>query len=108
MEKIEMGRRECLKKAADCVTGQRVEDYGTPENNFRTIARMWTAYLHENVIISQVDVAMMMAMLKIARISSGGANMDSFVDLAGYAACAAEIESLQRVEWNKEDAPGGK
>ena len=33
---------------------------------------------------------MMMALLKIARIASGN-NPDSFVDLAGYAACGGEI-----------------
>ena len=36
------------------------------------------------------DVAMMMALLKAARIKSGE-KADSFVDLAGYAACAGEI-----------------
>jgi putative aminopeptidase FrvX len=41
--------------------------------------------------ISAVDVAMMMALLKIARIAAGSDKEDSFVDLAGYAACAAEI-----------------
>ena len=34
---------------------------------------------------------MMMALLKIARIKSGTATEDSFVDLAGYAACGGEI-----------------
>ena len=33
---------------------------------------------------------MMMALLKIARIKKGK-NVDSYVDLAGYAACAGEI-----------------
>jgi len=32
----------------------------------------------------------MMALLKVARIKAGGTD-DSFVDLAGYAACGAEI-----------------
>lgn len=34
---------------------------------------------------------MMMALLKIARIATGQAKSDSFVDLAGYAACGGEI-----------------
>ena len=37
------------------------------------------------------DVAMMMALLKVARIKSGGGTVDSFVDLAGYAACGGEL-----------------
>lgn len=40
-----------------------------------------------------IDVAMMMALLKIARIRTGTATDDSYVDLAGYAACGAEINS---------------
>ena len=42
---------------------------------------------------------MMMALMKIARVKSGGGTGDSFVDLAGYAACGGEInhvESLKR------------
>lgn len=34
---------------------------------------------------------MMMALLKVARIYTGTGTEDSFVDLAGYAACAGEI-----------------
>jgi len=40
---------------------------------------------------------MMMALLKIARIRTGTATEDSFVDLAGYAACGAEIASTNRI-----------
>lgn len=35
----------------------------------------------------------MLAMLKIARIASGNAKEDNWVDLAGYAACGGEIET---------------
>lgn len=37
------------------------------------------------------DVAMMMALLKIARIKTGAFKEDSFVDAAGYIACGYEI-----------------
>lgn len=84
-----MNRKETLKKAMECVLGQREQDYGTPENNFERIAGLWSVYLGGK--ISAVDVAMMMALLKIARIAAGSGKEDSFVDLAGYAACAAEI-----------------
>ena len=39
---------------------------------------------------SAKDVAMMLALLKVARIKTG-VKGDSYVDLAGYAACAGEI-----------------
>lgn len=84
-----MNRKETLEKAMECVLGQREQDYGTPENNFKMIAELWSTYL--GIDISAVDVAMMMALLKIARVAGGSSKEDSFVDLAGYAACAAEI-----------------
>lgn len=83
-----MTRRECLETAEHMVNGDREHDYGTPEDNFKTIAGLWSAYLGKE--ISSLDVAMMMALMKIARIKAG-TKPDSFVDLAGYAACGAEI-----------------
>lgn len=86
-----MTREEILREATKCVCGQREQDYGSPENNFKIIANLWSTYLSYN--ISSVDVAMMMALLKIARIKTGTATEDSFVDLCGYAACGGEISS---------------
>ena len=84
-------RAAILQRAAECVCGQREQDYGSPEQNFQKIAVLWTAYYgSRNDGFNPVDVAMMMALLKIARITAGGTE-DSFVDLAGYAACGAEI-----------------
>lgn len=95
-----MTRKEILEKAMNCVCGDREQDYGKPENNFDTIARMWGAYLHNlpvnasgRTLINGVDVAAMLALLKVARISSGHAKADNWVDLAGYAACGGELES---------------
>ena len=79
-----MKRADILRAAEKCVCGQREQDYGSPENNFEIIAGFWTAY--KGVPFTPNDVAMMMALLKIARIKSGGGTTDSFVDLAGYAA----------------------
>ena len=84
-----MNRAECLERARTCVCGEREREYGTPEDNFGKIAKLWTAY--KGAKFTPQDVAMMMALLKIARISTGTATEDSFVDLAGYAACGAEI-----------------
>lgn len=91
-----MTRSEILDTAKKCVCGQREQDYGTPESNFQLIADLWNDYLFPSLnenknVISPKDVAMMMALLKIARIRNGGGTGDSFVDLAGYAACGGEI-----------------
>lgn len=84
-----MKRKEILDKATEMVCGHREEDYGSPEDNFGIIAKLWTAYFgHE---VSAVDVAMAMVLLKSARIKSGTMTEDSFIDGAGYFACGGEI-----------------
>lgn len=88
-DKIGSKRAEILHCAEACVCGHRITDYGTPENSFSAIADLWSAYMgHE---YTALDVAMMMALLKVARIKTGSDTKDSFIDLAGYAACAGEI-----------------
>lgn len=92
MEEYKMTRFEILQKAEAIITGERQQNYGTPEDNFKRIASLWNAYMGDD-LFDAVDVAMMMALLKIARISTGTQTEDSFVDLAGYAACGGEIAS---------------
>lgn len=84
-------RESILAEARRCVCTNRETDYGSPENSFGKIAALWAAYLEEP--IDPVDVAVMMALLKIARISSGHGKADNWIDLAGYAACGGEIEA---------------
>ena len=99
-----MKRSEILEAAKRCVCGDREQDYGSPENNFKTIASLWNSYLCGAGILENgnpevwkglkpKDVAAMLAMLKIARIASGNAKEDNWIDLAGYAACGGEIET---------------
>ena len=97
-------RESILDAAKRCVCGDREQDYGSPEDNFRTIASMWNSYLygaglmvnHDPTVwkgIKPKDVAAMLALLKIARIASGHAKADNWIDLAGYAACGGELEA---------------
>ena len=93
-----MTRKEILAAAEACVCGQREEDYGSPEDNFRTIAELWQAYIKARCVGAGVhvevlaeDVACMMALLKIGRIAGGRGTNDCWIDLAGYAACGGEI-----------------
>lgn len=88
-----MNRLDTLKAAAECVCGSREEDYGSPEDNFAVIASLWTAYTGKDV--TPKDVAMMMALLKIAR-AKAGSKPDTYIDLAGYAACGAEISGREQ------------
>ena len=97
-----MTRSEILEKASATVSGDREQDYGSPEHNFETIASLWTDYMDAAGIPDQrklhaKDVAVMLALLKVARIASGHAKEDNWVDLAGYAACGGEIEAQEGV-----------
>lgn len=91
-----MIRTEILKKAESVINGDRDKAYGNPEDNFKMIADMWSVY--KGVKFTSTDVGAMMALLKIARIRSNPDKADNYIDLAGYAACAAECA-------NKEGAP---
>lgn len=86
-----MKRKEILETAAHIVSGQRETDYGTPEDSFQNIAALWSAYLSTN--ISSIDVAVMMILLKVARMYGGAGTEDTWVDIAGYAACGGEIDT---------------
>lgn len=82
-------RASILDEAKAIVGGGRQEDYGGPEDSFQRIADLWSAY--DGTHFTPVDVAIMMALLKIARLESNPKHHDSWVDLAGYAACGGEI-----------------
>ena len=89
-------RAEILEAAGRCVTGGRDEEYGEPEDSFDLIAQLREPYIRAacvspgaNVGIREQDVAILMALLKIARAAVND-KPDNFVDLAGYAACAGE------------------
>ena len=94
-----MTRKECLEQAMECVLQDRARQYGTPEDNFGRIARLWTDYT--GCALDGIDVAMMMALLKVARIRSNKDYSDGYIDLAGYAACGAELAGAQKA---REDA----
>ena len=95
-----MGRpEEILREAIKCVCTDRNEQYGGPEDNFSCIAEYWQKFLEDHcvefgagVCITPEDVAVMMMLFKIARyITADTPIVDTFVDIAGYAACAGEI-----------------
>lgn len=91
-------RASILDSAKQCVTTDRGSQYGSPEDNFKLIAEFWQSYLKGRSVPDGVDlcilpqdVAVMMTLLKIARIKTGTFKEDSFVDACGYLACAAEL-----------------
>lgn len=86
-----MNAADICAKAAEIVAGDREATHGDKVENHTNIAALWSAYL--GIPVSAHDAALMMALLKIARTKTGTVDMDNYVDLAGYAGCAAEIRS---------------
>ena len=84
-----MQSEKCLQEAIRLVTGPRANDYGDKTITHCNIAALWSSYLGKNV--SAHDVAMCMLLMKVARIKHK-ATPDSYIDIAGYAAIAAEIQ----------------
>lgn len=82
-------REEILNLANQAVNGEREQTYGSPEDSFDRIANLWSAYL--KTALTGLDVAKMMILFKLARTGER-AYLDNWVDIAGYAACAGEIE----------------
>ena len=84
-----MTRTQILMEACKIVNGDRDKQYDTPENNFALIADLWSAYLGQRVTAR--DVALMMALLKVARAKTGHYTEDSYIDGCGYMALAGEM-----------------
>lgn len=84
-----MNRKETLDRAAECVLKDRQATHGPPEDSFALIAKFWSAYL--GVEIKDYQAAIMMGLMKIARLKFKPDSEDGHVDLAGYAACSAEL-----------------
>ena len=72
-----------LEKAQKLVDGRdKSEHYGPPEEFMRRLAKMWGGYLDQE--LKPTDAAMMMALLKAARLRTNPDHEDSLVDFAGY------------------------
>jgi len=82
-------RATILNTARQYVTNDRQNTHGKPEDSFARIANYWSVYLEGE--ITSKDVAIMMTMLKIARIDANPSNVDNWVDACGYLACGGEI-----------------
>lgn len=91
-----------LTDAASAITDRQAK-YGPPNKNFANIAALWQAHLRgrygelATLTIDAADVAVMSALIKVARLAETPDHEDSWVDLAGYAACGRQVTaSLSR------------
>jgi len=77
-----------LEQAKELVVGDRQQDYGDKLTNHENIAALWSIFLRKK--LTAHDVAMCMALVKVARLMHAH-KTDSYIDMAAYAAIAAEI-----------------
>lgn len=93
-------RQSVLMEAEGVVNGPRREAYGHPKLNFARIIALWQSYLDGRpggrmADLTEQDHAVMMILLKVARLQQSPQHRDSAVDIAGY---TATIERL----WEEE------
>ena len=86
-----MKRAEILDTAKQYVTKDRDATHGNMEDNFDSIAELWQIYFNNEWDFTSTDVAVMMTLLKIARLKSNKSNPDNWVDACGYMACGGEL-----------------
>ena len=84
-------RGNILDTAKQYVDTDRAEEHGDMEDNFQRIAAYWNAHLGLVSYIKDTDVAVMMTLLKVARIHSNTENVDNWIDACGYMACGGEL-----------------
>lgn len=94
-----MKASDIAKKASELVAGDRQKTHGDKTRNFLNIARLWNAYMLSRpnpwAELTPTDIGHLMVLLKVARTQLGAFNLDDYVDMAGYAACAGEIAWLE-------------
>jgi len=90
-------RSSLLNEAEELVTGDRNNQYGEPHQDFARTAGALTAlgYRGPNGRDMQAhDVAIMVSVVKMSRLMWTPTKRDSWVDIAGYAACGYEAAEL--------------
>lgn len=68
-----------LDRVKNMLEGEKAEEYGNPRTMFRNISRRWFGCDD-----AEVDVAIMMAELKIERIKYDHGKEDSYLDAIAY------------------------
>lgn len=90
-----MNRANIIDITKQTICNDRQDKHGNPEDSHAAIADLWSMYLSHkfgvDLDLHGDDAAVMMVLLKIGRAAIGKPNLDTFVDMAGYAAIAGEI-----------------
>jgi len=95
-----MKAADLLSEAAELVSGPRAEQHGDMRDNHENIAELWNAFLRIRrdpvAPLTGSQVAICMALVKIARTQTGDDNADDLCDAAGYCGIASELNDDER------------
>lgn len=94
-------RRIILEETAEILDGPRNRDYGDASEDFATTAAFWNNYVARisqrrgGLCLTSHDVAAMMMLLKLARLTWTPDVKDHWMDAIGYAALGWECTDLK-------------
>jgi hypothetical protein len=86
-------RVSILHEAEEAITGDRNNSYGPPTQDFKRTAAILNALGYRGPADTDLlphDVAIIISAVKLSRLMWSPHKRDSWVDLAGYAACGYE------------------
>jgi hypothetical protein len=93
-------RKQVLDRAAKAVLEERNKIYGEPDEDFARIAELWNALGvrigPEANRMQGHHVSMLMVAFKLSRLTWSPTHEDSWIDVAGYAACGLETATLEQ------------
>lgn len=82
-------REELLEDASAAISGERNLEYGEPSDDFRRIADLWTTFF--GFTFEPAHVAAALILMKCSRLAHCNTKRDTWLDIAGYAACGFEV-----------------
>lgn len=97
-ETHEPARARLLADAQRLICGDRNAQYGDPYDDFARTAGALNALGYQapgGAPLSPSDVALFQIQVKLSRIISTKTKMDSWTDIAGYAACGYEVATRE-------------
>lgn len=82
-----------LEDAYKLIEGDRHQHHGAASKCHGEIAKLWTWWT--GIQIDAHDVAIMLALMKISRVKTGGYNRDTYTDLCGYGSLAGQLRKTE-------------
>ena len=99
-------RSDVLREAERLITGDRNNQYGPPDQDFRRSAEAFNAYGYrgpDGRPIQPHDIALLVILIKISRLMWTPDKRDSWADIAGYVGCGFECAVIEAAEKANDD-----